>query len=125
MIKNFSSPPGKMTHHGASAKYQPHRREFVSLGEGGGGSRDASFNIAVWGVLFLIRLYQKTFSPDHGFFSSLFFPGVCRFYPSCSQYVYQAISSRGFWRGLYLGLKRIVKCHPFHSGGYDPLIIKK
>jgi putative membrane protein insertion efficiency factor len=44
----------------------------------------------------------------------------CRFYPTCSEYTLQAIEKYGFY-GLWLGFKRIVKCHPFHPGGYDPL----
>ena len=46
---------------------------------------------------------------------------TCRFYPSCSQYTYEAISRYGIIRGVLLGLKRISKCHPFNSGGLDPV----
>lgn len=74
--------------------------------------------------LFLIRLYQKILSPDHGFLSFLFPRGICRFYPSCSQYTYEAIHCLGFWRGFCLGFKRICKCHPWHPGGYDPVTKK-
>jgi len=62
---------------------------------------------------FLIRFYQKFISP-------LKVVPSCRFYPTCSEYTLQAIEKYGFY-GLWLGLKRIVKCHPFHPGGYDPL----
>lgn len=65
-------------------------------------------------VLGLIRFYQKQISP-------LKTPS-CRFSPSCSTYTYQAIEKYGAFKGLYLGLKRILKCHPFHPGGYDPLV---
>ncbi|WAM33862.1 membrane protein insertion efficiency factor YidD [Caldicellulosiruptor morganii] len=61
----------------------------------------------------LIRFYQKVISPIKVVPS-------CRFYPTCSEYTLQAIEKYGFY-GLWLGLKRIVKCHPFHPGGYDPL----
>lgn len=64
-------------------------------------------------LLFLIRLYQKFFSP--------FLGPHCRFYPTCSQYSYESISKFGFIKGLYLSIKRIGKCHPFHEGGYDPV----
>ncbi|BCS82470.1 membrane protein insertion efficiency factor YidD [Anaerocellum diazotrophicum] len=62
---------------------------------------------------FLIRFYQKFISP-------LKVIPSCRFYPTCSEYTLQAIEKYGFY-GLWLGFKRIIKCHPFHPGGYDPL----
>lgn len=59
----------------------------------------------------LIRVYQGTLS-------HLFGP-CCRFYPSCSQYCIEAVQTRGCIPGLWLGIKRILKCHPFHPGGVD------
>lgn len=64
-------------------------------------------------ILNIIKIYQKFISP--------IFPGKCRFYPTCSNYTYQAIEEYGCIKGLYLGIKRILKCHPFNEGGYDPL----
>ncbi|MEZ4527491.1 MAG: membrane protein insertion efficiency factor YidD [Desulfobacterales bacterium] len=64
-------------------------------------------------LLMIIRLYQCTISPVLG--------PSCRFYPSCSQYACQAISRHGVWKGLVLSLKRILRCHPFHPGGFDPV----
>ncbi len=64
-------------------------------------------------VLLLIRGYRYFVSP--------LFPPRCRFYPTCSQYTLEAVERYGVVRGLWLGLKRILKCHPFHPGGYDPL----
>jgi len=72
-------------------------------------------------ILSLIKFYQKIFSPDHGIFASFFPHYGCRFYPTCSEYTYQAISRYGLTRGIFMGLKRISKCHPFSQGGYDPL----
>lgn len=64
-------------------------------------------------VLFFISVYQKVISPLK--------PPTCRFYPSCSHYAYQAIEKYGVGKGLILAFKRIIKCHPFNPGGYDPL----
>ncbi|MEJ2282517.1 MAG: membrane protein insertion efficiency factor YidD [Desulfobacterales bacterium] len=61
----------------------------------------------------LIRVYQYTLSPLLG--------PSCRFYPSCSEYAHQAIRRHGPLRGLILALKRILRCHPFHPGGVDPV----
>jgi putative membrane protein insertion efficiency factor len=72
-------------------------------------------------ILFLIRVYQKTLSLDHGIFHFFFPNGYCRFYPTCSEYGYQAIVKYGVWHGSYLALRRILHCHPWHPGGYDPL----
>ncbi len=60
----------------------------------------------------LIRLYQKvSASPVR----------TCRFYPTCSHYALDAIDARGLWSGLWHTLIRVLKCHPFHPGGYDPV----
>jgi putative membrane protein insertion efficiency factor len=64
-------------------------------------------------ALLLIRFYQKFISP--------FKPPTCRFYPSCSEYTYQAIARYGLLKGGWLGLKRLSRCHPWNPGGYDPV----
>ena len=72
-------------------------------------------------VLLSIVLYQKSFSLDHGFLGRVLGIKVCRFYPSCSQYMYDAIKRFGIVRGAWMGLRRISRCHPFNPGGYDPV----
>lgn len=69
-------------------------------------------------ILGLIRLYQRTISPDHGIFSQVTLYG-CKFYPTCSEYTYQAIARHGILPGGFMGLKRIGRCHPFTAGGVD------
>lgn len=68
----------------------------------------------------IIKIYQITMSPDHGIFKRVFYFSRCRFYPSCSSYTYEAINKYGIWGGFLKGLKRLVRCHPFNQGGYDP-----
>ncbi len=64
----------------------------------------------------LLKGYQKVISPILCSF------GVhCKFYPSCSEYMILAIQKYGCIKGIYLGMRRLLKCHPFSKGGYDPL----
>jgi len=72
-------------------------------------------------VLLVIRLYQKTLSLDHGPLARVFPFFGCRYHPSCSQYTYEAITKYGVIKGSWLGLKRIIRCHPFTKGGHDPV----
>lgn len=60
-----------------------------------------------------IEMYQKFVSP--------LLPRVCRYEPSCSEYMRQALLKYGFWKGFSLGLKRLLRCHPFGGGGMDPV----
>jgi len=64
-------------------------------------------------VIILLRAYQIFISPLLG--------NSCRFYPSCSQYTLEAVERHGVVKGLLLGAWRILRCHPFHPGGYDPV----
>jgi putative membrane protein insertion efficiency factor len=64
-------------------------------------------------LLLLIRFYRRFISPLK--------PPSCRFYPTCSAYALEDVSKHGALRGGFLALKRILKCHPFHPGGYDPV----
>jgi putative membrane protein insertion efficiency factor len=63
--------------------------------------------------LTLIRLYQLFISPLK--------PPSCRFYPTCSHYAMQAVEKHGVYKGVWMAVIRISKCHPFHPGGYDPV----
>ena len=72
-------------------------------------------------ALWLIRVYQKTISPDHGWFSASFSNGYCRFDPTCSEYTYQAIEKYGLLKGGFKGIIRILRCNPFSRGGDDPV----
>lgn len=71
-------------------------------------------------LLKLITGYQRWLSPDHGGGRLIFPHGVCRYRPTCSQYMSQAIQHYG-WYGIVLGMKRILRCHPWARGGHDPL----
>ncbi|MDR2633104.1 MAG: membrane protein insertion efficiency factor YidD [Treponema sp.] len=66
-------------------------------------------NLVLWGI----RLYQGLISP--------YFPPCCRYVPSCSAYAYEAVQKYGVCRGSVLSLKRLLRCHPFCPGGYDPV----
>lgn len=68
-------------------------------------------------LLDLIKFYRKYISPMT--------PPACRFHPTCSQYGLEAIETHGAMKGAYLTVKRILKCHPFHPGGFDPVPPKK
>lgn len=65
-------------------------------------------------LLSLIKLYKNLISP--------LLPNSCRFYPSCSTYSKEALIEHGVFKGLWLTFKRIVRCHPFCSAGYDPVV---
>ncbi len=64
-------------------------------------------------VIGLIRVYQKYISPMT--------PPSCRYTPTCSQYAVEAVSKYGVPKGGYMAVKRVLRCHPFHEGGYDPV----
>jgi len=64
-------------------------------------------------LLLLIKFYQQAISPH--------FPPCCRFYPSCSVYAFEAVKRYGAIRGCFMAVKRLLRCHPLHAGGFDPV----
>ena len=64
-------------------------------------------------ALAMLRFYKRFISP--------LLPSACRFEPTCSVYMYQAVDKHGVIKGGWMGIKRIGRCHPFHPGGYDPV----
>lgn len=69
--------------------------------------------LAATSLVLLVRLYQVTLGP--------FMSGQCRFHPTCSNYAIEALRTHGAARGTWLTVRRLSRCHPFHSGGYDPV----
>jgi len=69
--------------------------------------------IAARALLFAVRAYQAFVSP--------LMPSTCKFYPTCSQYAHDAVERFGARRGVWLAFKRLLRCRPFHAGGFDPV----
>lgn len=65
-------------------------------------------------LIFVIDLYRRFVSP--------LLPPSCRFTPTCSAYAREAVMRYGTWRGSYMAVRRLLRCHPFHPGGYDPVV---
>jgi putative membrane protein insertion efficiency factor len=64
-------------------------------------------------ILVTLRTYKRWVSP--------LLPSACRFHPTCSEYMMQAVEAHGIARGVWMGLRRLCRCHPFHEGGFDPV----
>ena len=64
-------------------------------------------------IIWLLAIYKRWISP--------LLPSACRYHPTCSEYMQEAVRKHGAVRGVWLGLKRLARCHPFHQGGFDPV----
>jgi hypothetical protein len=64
-------------------------------------------------LIVLLKGYKRVLSP--------LLPSACRYYPTCSEYMAEAVRKHGAARGVWMGLMRLGRCHPFHEGGYDPV----
>jgi putative membrane protein insertion efficiency factor len=64
-------------------------------------------------VIAILRGYKRLISP--------LLPSACRFCPTCSEYMLEAVSKYGALRGVWMGARRLLRCHPFHEGGFDPV----
>jgi putative membrane protein insertion efficiency factor len=84
-----------------------------------GGNAAPTFSIEYMGaavsgtLLAVLRIYKRWISP--------MLPSACRFHPTCSEYMIEAIERHGVARGGSMGLRRLLRCHPFHEGGFDPV----
>lgn len=72
-------------------------------------------------IVSLIRIYQKTLSPDHSWLKNVYPQGACRFYPTCSEYGAQAFTKYGVIKGGIMTIWRILRCNPWNKGGNDPV----
>ena len=107
-----------MGHRDSPARLDGAKRVFadgggVDLAAAGGARMNGRRGIAARALLFAVRAYQSFISP--------LMPSACKFYPSCSQYAHDAIARFGARRGMWLALKRLSRCRPFHAGGFDPV----
>jgi len=78
-----------------------------------GAAAKSAKSVGAWALLFLLRLYMMLLAPFVG--------GACKFYPSCSNYAYEAVARHGARRGSVLAIKRLLRCRPFTQGGFDPV----
>jgi len=92
---------------------QPSKPITQKPSSSGSGARDLAAGVAATVVLVLLRGYKLLLSP--------LFTGSCRFYPSCSDYMAEAVSAHGVWRGTWLGCRRLLRCRPFGGHGVDPV----
>jgi len=71
-------------------------------------------------IIKIIEIYQKTLSPDYGWFKHRYPTGYCKFHPTCSEYCKQSVNKNGVLKGLLYGGWRVLRCNPWSKGGEDP-----
>jgi len=98
---------------GVILTYWPYPRKPGTLVLRRGGNRETDGAMLNRPMILLVRGYQLLISP--------FLGNNCRYMPSCSAYTIEAMEKWGAWRGLWMGIRRVSRCHPFHEGGYDPV----
>ena len=114
----------KMSHNFDSQKSNFNRKATDSRKKSGCGAeksgknkiiswKQINFNSLCSPLLIILFLYKKLVSP--------LLPSACRFYPTCSEYMFIALKQHGLLKGFYLGFKRVIRCNPFCEGGYDPV----
>jgi uncharacterized protein len=114
----FGGERGIFRAHGRVAAAAADRCEGVAASDSElSGALPRAHSAGVRAALFLLRAYQAFLSP--------LMIGSCRFYPSCSRYAYEAIEVHGMPRGIWMGMKRLLRCHPFTPGGFDPVPANK
>ena len=72
-------------------------------------------------AIYILKIYQKTLSPDHGLFKYFYPYGCCRYSPSCSDYAIDALAKHGFIKGGFMAMWRVLRCNPWSKGGHDPV----
>ena len=72
-------------------------------------------------AIFVLKIYQKTLSMDHGLLKFLKPYGACRFQPTCSEYAIQSLEKHGLLKGGFKAVWRVLRCNPWNKGGHDPL----
>ncbi len=92
---------------------QPASRSFEGVAGGASTGIGSVGDAMRKAVIATLRFYKRFISP--------FLPSACRFEPTCSEYMLEAVEKYGTVRGIGLGLRRVLRCHPFHQGGFDPV----
>jgi uncharacterized protein len=92
---------------------QPATHSFESVAGGASTGIGPAGNAMRKAVIATLRFYKRFLSP--------YLPSACRYHPTCSEYMLEAVSKYGVPRGVSLGLRRLLRCHPFRQGGFDPV----
>jgi putative membrane protein insertion efficiency factor len=94
-------------------RHQPAARGFGSLSGGAAAGIGSTGEAMRQAVIASLRFYKRFLSP--------YLPSACRYHPTCSEYMLEAVSKYGVLRGVSMGVRRLLRCHPFREGGFDPV----